>query len=84
MAGNVCVHLIDAGVKNSVEVVQSQETVGSAERDDVGTLFSLNLARISLARARAESIEGSLALCRDTEPLDTATQNDEDAVIQIA
>ena len=40
-----------AGVTNSVEVVQSQETVASAERDYVTTLFSLNLARISLARA---------------------------------
>jgi outer membrane protein TolC len=39
-----------------VEVVQSQEIVASAERDYVSTLFSLNLARINLARAmgRAE------------------------------
>jgi outer membrane protein TolC len=45
-----------AGVTNSVEVVQSQEIVASAERDYVSTLFSLNLARINLARAmgRAE------------------------------
>jgi outer membrane protein TolC len=45
-----------AGVTNSVEVVQSQEIVASAERDYVSTLFSLNLARINLAQAmgRAE------------------------------
>jgi outer membrane protein TolC len=40
-----------AGVTNSVEVVQSQETVASAERDYVSSLFTLNLARIRLARA---------------------------------
>jgi outer membrane protein TolC len=45
----------DAGVTNSVEVVQSQETVASAERDYVSTLFSLNLARISLARATGQA-----------------------------
>jgi outer membrane protein TolC len=44
-----------AGVTNSVEVVQSQETVASAERDYVSTLFSLNLARISLARATGQA-----------------------------
>jgi outer membrane protein TolC len=44
-----------AGVTNSVEVVQSQETVALAERDYVSTLFSLNLARISLARATGQA-----------------------------
>jgi outer membrane protein TolC len=44
-----------AGVTNFVEVVQSQETVASAERDYVSTLFSLNLARISLARATGQA-----------------------------
>jgi outer membrane protein TolC len=44
-----------AGVTNSVEVVQSQETVASAERDYVSTLFSLNLARISLARSTGQA-----------------------------
>jgi outer membrane protein TolC len=44
-----------AGVTDSVEVVQSQETVASAERDYVSTLFSLNLARISLARATGQA-----------------------------
>jgi outer membrane protein TolC len=40
-----------SGVTNSVEVVQSQETVAAAERDYIGTLFSLNLSRIGLAKA---------------------------------
>ena len=44
-----------AGVTNSVEVVQSQEIVASAERDYVSSLFSLNLARISLARATGQA-----------------------------
>ncbi len=44
-----------AGVTNSVEVVQSQESVASAERDYVSSLFSLNLARISLARATGQA-----------------------------
>jgi outer membrane protein TolC len=44
-----------AGVADSVEVVQSQETVASAERDYVSSLFSLNLSRISLARATGQA-----------------------------
>jgi hypothetical protein len=35
--------------------VQSQETVASAERDYVSSLFSLNLSRISLARATGQA-----------------------------
>jgi outer membrane protein TolC len=44
-----------AGVTDSVEVVQSQETVAAAERDYVSSLFSLNLARLSLARAMGQA-----------------------------
>src|SRR6202044_881232 len=44
-----------AGVTDSVEVVQSQETVAAAERDYVSSLFSLNLSRISLARATGQA-----------------------------
>jgi outer membrane protein TolC len=44
-----------AGVTNSVEVVQAQETVAAAERDYVSSLFSLNLARLSLARATGQA-----------------------------
>jgi len=44
-----------SGVTNSVEVVQSQETVAAAERDYISTLFSLNLARIALARATGQA-----------------------------
>jgi outer membrane protein TolC len=44
-----------SGVTNSVEVVQSQETVAAAERDYISTLFSLNLSRISLAKASGQA-----------------------------
>jgi outer membrane protein TolC len=40
-----------AGVTNSVEVVQSQESLAAAERDYISSLYSLNLSKISLARA---------------------------------
>lgn len=39
-----------AGATTSVEVVQSQQTLGAANRDYVNALFAENLARISLAR----------------------------------
>ena len=44
-----------AGVTNSVEVVQSEETVASAERDYINSLLTLNLARISLAQASGQA-----------------------------
>ncbi len=44
-----------AGVTDSVEVVQSEETVASAERDYVNSLFTLNLARVNLARATGQA-----------------------------
>ena len=40
-----------AGVATSVEVVQSQESLASAELDYVNSLFSLNVGRIKYARA---------------------------------
>jgi outer membrane protein TolC len=44
-----------SGVTNSVEVVQSQETVAAAEQDYISTLFSMNLSRISLAKATGQA-----------------------------
>ena len=44
-----------SGVTNSVEVVQSQETVAAAEQDYISTLFSLNLARIAFAQATGQA-----------------------------
>lgn len=44
-----------AGAATSVEVVQSQQTLGAANRDYVNALFAENLARISLARAMGQA-----------------------------
>jgi outer membrane protein TolC len=41
----------DAGVADNVEVVQSQESVASAELDYIDSVFAHNLAKLSLARA---------------------------------
>ncbi len=40
-----------AGVATTVEVVQAQEQVASAESDYISSLFSFDLAKLSLARA---------------------------------
>lgn len=44
-----------AGVATSVEVVQSQESLAGANRDYISSLYSHNLARISLARALGQA-----------------------------
>jgi outer membrane protein TolC len=45
----------NAGVSTTVEVVQAQEQVASAESDYISGLFAFDLARISLARALGEA-----------------------------
>jgi outer membrane protein TolC len=44
-----------AGVTDSVEVVQSEETLAAAERDYVNSLYSQDVARVSLWRASGEA-----------------------------
>ena len=41
----------EAGVTDSVEVVQSQESVATAELDYINSVFAHNVAKLSLARA---------------------------------
>jgi outer membrane protein TolC len=41
----------DAGVTDSVEVVQAAQTVASAQLDYINSLFAHNIAKLSLARA---------------------------------
>jgi outer membrane protein TolC len=41
----------EAGVTNTVEVVQAQQQQASAENDYISSLFAWNIARLSLARA---------------------------------
>jgi len=45
----------NAGVTTTVEVVQAQEQVASAESDYFNALFAFDLARITLARAMGEA-----------------------------
>jgi outer membrane protein TolC len=44
-----------AGVTDSVEVVQSQESLATAERDYIDSVYSQNLARIGMWRAVGEA-----------------------------
>ena len=41
----------EAGVTDSVEVVQAEQTVASAELDYINSVFAHNIAKLSLARA---------------------------------
>jgi outer membrane protein TolC len=54
-----------AGAADSVEVVQSQQTLGSADRDYVSAIYARNLARISLARAMGEAETDITTLLKD-------------------
>jgi outer membrane protein TolC len=47
----------DAGVTDNVEVVQAQESLTSAELDQINSLFAHNLAKLSLARATAAAAD---------------------------
>ena len=44
-----------AGVTNSVEVVQSQESLAAADRDYISSLYSHNLAKVQIARAMGQA-----------------------------
>jgi outer membrane protein TolC len=48
----------EAGVTNTVEVVQAQQQEASAENDYISSLFALNLARLGLARATGQAETG--------------------------
>ncbi|MGB9432052.1 MAG: TolC family protein [Candidatus Acidiferrum sp.] len=48
---------IEAGVANSVELVQSQESLASAELDYINSVFAHNVAKLSLARAIGRTAE---------------------------
>lgn len=57
-----------AGVATTVEVVQAQEQVASAESDYISSLFSLDLARLSLARATGEAESALPNLLKESRP----------------
>jgi outer membrane protein TolC len=57
-----------AGVATTVEVVQAQEQLASAENDYISSLFSFNLARLALARAQGQAETDSANLLKGTQP----------------
>jgi outer membrane protein TolC len=48
---------VEAGVAESVELVQSQESVASADLDYINSVFAHNLAKLNLARATGHTVE---------------------------
>lgn len=58
----------NAGVATTVEVVQAQEQVAGAEADYISSLFSFNLAKLSLARATGEAEADLPHLFQETYP----------------
>ena len=47
----------DAGVTDNVEVVQAQESLTSAELDQINSVFAHNVAKLSLARSTASAAD---------------------------
>jgi outer membrane protein TolC len=47
-----------AGVADTIEVIQAQESVAAAEQDYIGSLYAHNLAKASLARAMGQAEQG--------------------------
>ena len=47
----------DAGVSDSVEVIQAQEALANAELDYINSVFAHNVAKLSLARAIGQTAE---------------------------
>lgn len=47
----------DAGITDNLEVVQSQESVASAQLDYINSVFAHNVAKLSLARATGRATE---------------------------
>jgi len=47
-----------AGVTDTIEVIQAQESVATAEQDYISALYALNLAQVSLARAVGQTEQG--------------------------
>ncbi len=56
------------GVATTVEVVQAEEQVASAESDYLSSLYSFELARVALARARGEAEKELPDLLKVTQP----------------
>lgn len=57
-----------AGVADTVEVVQAQESVAAAEQDYISSLYAHYLARLSLGRAVGNTEQGIASLLSPTGP----------------
>jgi len=57
-----------AGVADTVEVVQAQESVASAEQDYIASLYAHYLAKLGLARAVGNAEQGISALLQPGRP----------------
>jgi outer membrane protein TolC len=55
---------MEAGVVNTLEVVQAQQTVASAQLDVINSVFAHNLAKLSLARALGRATDQIPALLK--------------------
>ncbi len=55
---------MQAGVINTVEVVQAQQTVSGAQLDLINSVFAHNLAKLSLARELGHATEQLPALLK--------------------
>src|SRR5262245_4912249 len=57
-----------AGVTDTVEVVQAQESVAVADQDYISSLYADHLAQLSLARAKGNSEQGISGLLQPNRP----------------
>jgi len=57
-----------AGVADTIEVVQAQESVATSEQDYISGLYAHYLARLSLARATGDTEQGIADLLRSPGP----------------
>jgi outer membrane protein TolC len=57
-----------AGVADTVEVVQAQESVANAEQDYIASLYAHDLAKLGLARSTDNTEQGISALLRPSGP----------------
>jgi outer membrane protein TolC len=53
-----------AGISDTVELVQAEESLAAAEQDYISALYALNIAQVSLARAVGDTEQGITRLLR--------------------
>src|SRR4029453_5048453 len=57
-----------AGVADTIEVVQAQESVATAEQDYIASLYAHDLAKLSVARATGDTEQGIALLLQPGRP----------------